>query len=241
MFAVLFAFIFVTAYAADELPSYFHVCVRNDPNYGQCIVDNINSARSMVCQKGLPEFDVAPIEPIVIDRINIYDTDNLKLNIQDSKVTGFCNWEITSHQIDAEKLHFVIEFTLKHLDMDSTYDFDIRVLMPLANKGLIHISTDNLTGKLILDSKEVTKNGETQIYASKINTNLDIKSFKYEFDNSEKNLVQLHEALTSTIRENEKDIISKVKPQLEETTSKIIMSLFNKVAINRAAQLFPKE
>lgn len=89
----------------------------------------------------MPEFDVAPIEPVVVDKINIYDTDRLKLNLQDAKITGFCDWEITSYQIDAEKLHFVIEFILKHLDMDSTYDFDISVLLPLANKGLIHISS----------------------------------------------------------------------------------------------------
>ncbi|KYQ52581.1 hypothetical protein ALC60_08297, partial [Trachymyrmex zeteki] len=196
------------------IPSYIHVCGRNDPNYNQCVVDNINNIKNKICT-GMPELNVVPMEPINIDEIVIYNTDNLKLSIKESKTSGFCDFVINSSKIFPDKFHFDIDFVFKHLDMDARYDVDMRILVPLTNKGLIHIST--------------------------VKTIFNIKTFKYKFDDSEKDLVQLHEALTNIVTENEKDIISKVKPVIEEAISKLIITVFNKVVRNRFEQLFPNE
>ena len=88
----------------------------------------------------MPELNVAPIEPMNIDEIIIYNTDNLKLNVKESKIRGFCDFVINSLQVSSDKLHFDFDFVLKHLDMESVYNFDMRVLVPLANKGLVHVS-----------------------------------------------------------------------------------------------------
>ncbi|KYM82032.1 hypothetical protein ALC53_07516 [Atta colombica] len=194
--------------------SYIHVCGRNNPNYNQCIVNNTNNIKSKICM-GIPELNVAPIEPMNIDEIVIYNIDNLKLSVKKSKIRGFCDFIINSLQVSSDKLHFDLDLILKHLDMESVYDFDIRILVPLANKGLIHVST--------------------------VKTVLNIKMFKYKFDDSEKDLVQLHEALTNIINENEKDIFIKVKPALEEAVSKLVITVINNVVRNRFEQLFPNE
>jgi len=89
---------------------------------------------------GIPELNVAPIEPMNIDEIVIYNIDNLKLSVKKLKIRGFCDFIINSLQVSSDKLHFDLDLILKHLDMESVYDFDIRILVPLANKGLIHIS-----------------------------------------------------------------------------------------------------
>ncbi|KYM94239.1 hypothetical protein ALC62_15147, partial [Cyphomyrmex costatus] len=223
------------------IASYIHVCGRNDPNYSQCIVDNINNVNNKICQTGLPELNVDPVESIKADEIIIYNTNNLKLSLKDSKIKGFCDFEVHSLQVSPDKLRFDFGFIVKHLDMDSVYDFDIRVLIPLANKGLAHISTDDVEGKIIVDWKEETKNGKTEIYAANVKTRLMIKSFKYKFDDSEKDLVQLHEAISNVINESEKDVISKVTPALEETVSKLVISVVNNVTLHRFEQLFPNE
>ncbi|XP_012054712.1 PREDICTED: uncharacterized protein LOC105617768 [Atta cephalotes] len=240
MFTTLFAFMLVTVYAAEEIPSYIHVCGRNNPNYSQCIVNNTNNIKNKICM-GIPELNVAPIEPMNIDEIVIYNIDNLKLSVKKSKIRGFCDFIINSLQVSSDKLHFDLDLILKHLDMESVYDFDIRILVPLANKGLIHVSTDNLEMKITVDFKEEIKNGKTEIYVSKVKTILNIKMFKYKFDDSEKDLVQLHEALTNIINENEKDIFIKVKPALEEAVSKLVITVINNVVRNRFEQLFPNE
>ncbi|XP_011879805.1 PREDICTED: uncharacterized protein LOC105568608 [Vollenhovia emeryi] len=242
MFVAFFTFVLATAYAAEDIPSYVHVCGRNDPNYGDCVLDNINNMKPLICT-GMPELNVPPQEPVIIDKMVIFDTNNLKLILEDAKIFGICNFDVQSFNMSLDKLHFDFTFVLKHLNMDTVYDIDIRVLVSLANKGIAHISADNVNGKLSVQLKEVTKNGKTEIYVSKANTNLDIldKKFMYEFDDSEKDLVQLHEVIRNTVSENEKEILSKIKPILEARVSKMAIETGNNVTYNRFDQLFPNE
>lgn len=66
--------------------------------------------------------------------------------------------------------------------------------------------------------------------------------FNYEFnDKDEKNLVQLHEIIRKTISENEKNVLAKVVPSIEEVFSKLIISIINNITYNNYEQLFPNE
>jgi len=65
--------------------------------------------------------------------------------------------------------------------------------------------------------------------------------FKYEFDDSEKEMVQLHEILNNIINENKQDIMDKVVPVLEKKFSKKAISIINSVIYDRYEQLFRDE
>ncbi|XP_036141055.1 uncharacterized protein LOC105835004 [Monomorium pharaonis] len=241
MFAIFFTFMFVTAYAANEIPSYIHPCGRKDPNYSQCFADNINSVKSYICT-GIPELNFPPQEPLIIDNIDIFDTDNLKLFLKNSKLRGICNFDITSHNVSSDRLHFEFSVTIKNISMDSVYNFDIRLLqLPLANEGIIHITLDNVNGKISIDAKEVIKNGKKQLYLSKVNSILNIKTFNYEFDESEKDLHELHKIFIEIINKNLQEIINIVTPKLEKTMSKLLIFVTNTIVYNRFEQLFPDE
>jgi len=127
------------------IASYIHVC-GNNPNYHQCFLDNINNVKKNICS-GILEFNIHPIEPLIIDKIVVYDTDNLKISLQDSKVTRFCDFVVTSfYTISPEKDYFEFNLTLKNLGMDSIFDSDTRLLVHLAYKDLVHVfsGTQNL-------------------------------------------------------------------------------------------------
>lgn len=121
------------------LASYIHPCSLQDPNYGQCFVDNANIIKSKICG-GIPELNIFPNEPVVIDKVIIYDTNNLKLSLQDVKIYGECNFTIKSFSINPEKLHHRIDVILHHITMDTIYDFDINLLVSIANKGIAHVT-----------------------------------------------------------------------------------------------------
>jgi len=125
--------------------SYIHACGRSDPNYNQCLVDNINNVKRKVCS-GIPEFNIPPTEPLIIDKMVLYDTDNLKFSLQDYKITGFCDFVITSLYVSPEKHHLEFNFKMKDLKVNTLYDINIRLLVQLAHKGLVHIfpGTQNL-------------------------------------------------------------------------------------------------
>ncbi|XP_011171036.1 uncharacterized protein LOC105203821 [Solenopsis invicta] len=239
------AFVFITAaYAANDLPSYIRICGRNSSNdvYGQCIADNINNVKNTICSQGLPEFNVPPVEPMIIDKIVVYDRDSFKLISTDAKIRGLCDFEITSHNVSSDKLRFEIDFKFKRLTVDAKYDFDIQILVSLAHKGLIHVTGDDTGLKWEVQLKEVTKNGKTEIYASKVKTKLIItKKIGFELNDKEEGLSQLHEIISKTLNDNYEEIINTLKPSIEAKASKIIMSILNKITYNNFEQMFPDE
>lgn len=83
------------------------------------------------------------------------------------------------------------------------------------------------------------KNGEEHVYAAKVNTNINITTIKYDFDESEKDLVQLRQAIRNIVNSNTQDIIDKVKPIIEENISKVIISIVNSIGRSNYKKLFP--
>lgn len=121
------------------LASYIRACGRKDSNYDQCIIDNLN-VKDKLCT-GFPEFNISPIEPLIFDPIVIYDTDKLKLYLRDAKLKGICDYIVNSVHTDSDRLQIDFEVTLKQITIDTSYDFDTHVLVPLAHKGLVSITT----------------------------------------------------------------------------------------------------
>lgn len=109
---------------------------RNSPIdvYGQRIKKNIDNVKSTICSQGLPELNVPPSEPVIIDKVVIYDTNNLKLNIADVKIKSFCNFDITFYNVSFNKLRFELDFILKHIIVDVMYNFNVQLLVPLSHK-----------------------------------------------------------------------------------------------------------
>ncbi|XP_011631195.1 uncharacterized protein LOC105423219 [Pogonomyrmex barbatus] len=237
MFVKIFVFAFVVAYVVAEIPSYIHACSRNNPNYNQCVMDNINNVKDKIC-KGFPEFDIPPNEPLLFESV-VFDEDNLKLHLKQAKVYGFCNFVINSVDTDSEKLHFNINILYPRLHINTTYDFAIRLLVPIAHQGLLEAVSENIIMKVGLDLKVITKNHKKHIFASKVNVNLSIKSFEYKFDQSKKELTQLYQILNDSLKNNQQDIIRIVKPEIEKEASRAIISIFNGITRSNYKELFP--
>ncbi|EGI62097.1 hypothetical protein G5I_09611 [Acromyrmex echinatior] len=221
-------------------PSYFHVCGRKDPNYDQCIAENIENVKDKLCT-GFSEFNIPPNEPLIFDKIVIFDTNDVKLYVKDLNLYGFCDLVVNSVQTNPERLHFDVDILLPQLYFNATYDFDIRLLTRIANKGSVETVIENVRLKAGMDLKTITKNGKKHIFASKVNNVFEIKSFKYKFLDDSKELAQLHSILNDVIYNNQEEIIYAIKSAMEERTSRITISIFNNIARSNYEQIFPEE
>lgn len=96
--------------------------------------------KSKICE-GIPELDVPSNDPFVLDALVISDVPNTKLYIRDIKVTGLCDFTVNSFNIDFEQIHYNATLSFRRLIMNGTYDFDVRVLVPIAHKGNVYITT----------------------------------------------------------------------------------------------------
>lgn len=102
-------------------------------------------------------------------------------------------------------------------------------------------SSDNITGRLVLDLKEITKKDKKQVYVSEIRVTLNFKDFDLDFDfENDKTLAQFYEVIKKTINENKQDIITKIQPISEKVISKLIIQFVNNVTYDRYEQLFPR-
>ncbi|XP_018404947.1 PREDICTED: uncharacterized protein LOC108781484 [Cyphomyrmex costatus] len=189
-------------------PSYINPCGKDlkDSNYNQCIKSNIDSVKDKICT-GMPELNILPLEPLIID-----------------------------------KNHISLDFNLKHLQLNGSYDFNARLLTQIVYNGLIQITIDNLAVKVELNLKTITKNGNKYSYVSKINFNLDIKDFDFKIDESRKELADLYKIIKDIIDTNKKDIVKRVKSPIEKEVSERIISILNDVfRRTNYEELFPEK
>ncbi|KYN40090.1 hypothetical protein ALC56_05498 [Trachymyrmex septentrionalis] len=161
--------------------------------------------------------------------ITISDTDNAKLYLKDAEITGLCDFTINSFHIDIDTLHFNMDLLFKHVFLNGTYDFDIKVLVPFVHKGPVYLTADDVGAKIEVDMKQVIKNNIKYVYLSKINLKLDFKKLNYIFDMNEKQSTQLNEIISNFFGSNEEEFINKVKPSIQTEISKQILTLANNI------------
>ncbi|XP_029169744.1 uncharacterized protein LOC114939568 [Nylanderia fulva] len=239
MFAAIFTFALLVAYAAAAIPSYINVCGRRDPNLERCILDNINNIKPKICE-GIPELDIPPNDPLILEKLVISETANNKLYMRDTKITGLCDFTINDFNLDMNTLHFDAKVSFGRLLMNSTYDFDVRLLVPIAQKGLVYITTDSVAADVNIDMKIITKSGTKYMYLSQIKINLDIKDYDVKYDLNESDLGQLNEVIRNLIGNNQREIIDTFKPALEEIVSKRILLVSNDIVKHFTyEELFP--
>ncbi|XP_071555958.1 uncharacterized protein [Temnothorax nylanderi] len=179
------------------------------------------------------------IEPLIFDKIVIFNEPNVKLYVQNVEVYGNCDFVITSINVDPDRLHFNFNYLMKRFVINSTYDFNIRLLVPVAHKGILLVTTDNVEINVKLDLKTVTKNGKKHIYASKATVNSKVTDFEYQFGN-EKELGQLNEVFRAVFDENKNIIINAVKPVMERKFSELYINMFNNVTQSNYEEFFPE-
>ncbi|XP_018307396.1 uncharacterized protein [Mycetomoellerius zeteki] len=228
MFVTIFTFALMTTYAAAEIPSYIQVCGRRDPNLDKCIINSIDNLKDRIC-KGIPELDSPPLVPFIIKQITISDTDNAKLYLKDAVITGLCDFDLNFLHMDIDTLHFNLDLLFKHVHLNGTYDFDIKVLVPFVHKGPVHFIIDKVGAKAEIDMKLVTRNDKKYVYLSKINLKLDLRNLSYNFDLNENQSAQLNEIISNFFGSNEEEFVNRVTPSIETEFSKQILVLANNI------------
>ncbi|XP_012538794.1 uncharacterized protein LOC105838060 [Monomorium pharaonis] len=241
MFVAIFIFALMTVHVTAEIPSYIHVCGRKDPNINQCIMDNVKNLKNKICD-GMPELNIGSNNPLLLDKVVIFDTPENKIYFEDIEVTGLCDYIINSLDFDIDKLHFDVDLSFKQIQINGTYDINLRILVtPIAQKAKVYFTTDNVGAKVNADLKIVTKNDKRYVYISKMKVNLDIKGYNMEFEQSQTSeLDQINQIVSNFLGNNQKEVLRTVKPFLEETITKIVIEFSNRIVTHFTyEELFP--
>ncbi|XP_011879796.1 PREDICTED: uncharacterized protein LOC105568600 [Vollenhovia emeryi] len=226
MFAATFAFALIMGCIA-EIPSSIYTCGR-EKSFDQCVLSNIESLKDKICNEGIPELNVPSANPLILDNLVIFDTPSTKLYLKDTKVSGLCDFVVNLLHADVDNLNLNIDLTFKQIQINSTLDFNARVLVPIITTAPFYVTSDNVGAKVNADFTLVTKNDKKYGYISKIKTNLDIKGYELEFSNQVE-LNQMRDIIKNFLGNNQEEVLKTVKPILEEVVSKQVISLSNEI------------
>jgi len=242
MFAIIFSFAFVAvSYVSAAIPSYIHVCTNSKDTaiLNQCILENIDNLKDKICE-GIPELDIQPNNPFILDNLVISDNPNSRISLKDVKVSGLCDFVIKFFNADIDKFHFDVDLLFRQIQMNATYDFDIRILVPIVQQSPVYITTNNVDAKVNIDMNVVTKNGKKYMYLSKMKINLDIKGYDAQYGLDNAALSRLNQVISNFIGNNQQEVIDVFKPAIEETVVKRILSLSNNIVKHFTfGELFP--
>lgn len=89
---------------------------------------------------GIPELGIPSGNPYTFDELLITDGPNAKIYIRDAKIMGMCDFALKSFHADIDRLHFDAEIVFKRIEINTTYDFNLRLLVPITYKGPIYIT-----------------------------------------------------------------------------------------------------
>ncbi|VEN48205.1 unnamed protein product [Callosobruchus maculatus] len=153
--------------APSNLPSYFKVCRRSDPNLEKCFKSSADELRPLLV-KGIPELSIPSCEPLLIPEVVIDQGTgavSLKSVYKDIKVYGPTQFVIKQVVVDFDKDRMKIKIFLPHLRVECKYVIDGRILMmPISGNGL---SNANYCKYLSLINLFIAKPGNKIIYIPK--------------------------------------------------------------------------
>lgn len=116
------------------------MCGRQNPNFNQCIIDNINNLKDKICE-GLTDLNVPPLEPLIIDKLVISETANNKIYLTNVQITGLCDFIVNSFSMDLDKIILHADVSFNRLHLNGTYDIDIRILVPIVHKAPVFLTS----------------------------------------------------------------------------------------------------
>lgn len=119
------------------IASYINICVRRDPKIDECVIKSINNMKNNLCE-GIPELEVPPIGPVSLDKLVFFDAHNIKFYLTNVQL-NWCNFNVT--HLHTDTLQYDIDILLNQIQINSTYDLDIRLLIPFVQRGSFYFNT----------------------------------------------------------------------------------------------------
>uniref|UniRef100_A0A2S2PCV0 Uncharacterized protein n=1 Tax=Schizaphis graminum TaxID=13262 RepID=A0A2S2PCV0_SCHGA len=108
------------------IPDYLHICRRSNPDIPKCIIESAYFLRTKLAE-GIPEFDVAPMDPMLINTLIPTNGNGLKIETTNLLVTGTSNFTITHLIADIDKQEYKFQVRFPHMHVLGNYSIDGKI------------------------------------------------------------------------------------------------------------------
>lgn len=193
----------------------------------------------MVSVGGIKELGVLPLEPFLIDKMEISQQADSPVNLE-MVYTNIQMYGITGNKIqsikgfDKDPLKSKVEISMfnEQFNFISDYDLNGRVLvLPVQGKGRCNLTFEGIDSTIKFTPKVVSKNGKDYLQIKKMVFHIKPSNLIMHFDN----LFNGDKALTKTINEflnqNWREIFDELRVVLDKSFGQVMQSIIDSVFI----------
>ncbi|XP_070496206.1 uncharacterized protein [Chironomus tepperi] len=136
----LFYVSLVISIVRGHIPSFFPVCIRDDPELSNCIVKAIKFLQPRLVTGDFgKEFWIPKIDPFKVPDLTYGSENLLKITIYNGYARGGSRFNIEKLYIDIKDLKFDLILTFPRIDMHSNYKMKFNLFgAPVYSEGKIN-------------------------------------------------------------------------------------------------------
>ncbi|XP_033208017.1 uncharacterized protein LOC117167295 [Belonocnema kinseyi] len=217
-----------TTLAVAEIPPYIQTCGRRNPQLNECIQNSVGAVINEL-RNGIPEINVPPLEPMIIDSMKLVDLPNFKASARDIKLYGLSNFKIKKLNLDLEKQQINVELIFKEITLDAEYDVNAKILFPVAGTGPINMVTSEIISSGVMNYKIVEHGKKQYMFFSSMSLKLFIRDYTSNFRPKEGPDSPLATAINAALANSRQEIIESSTPNLEKKITEEMLILANKI------------
>ncbi|XP_056633372.1 uncharacterized protein LOC130442972 [Diorhabda sublineata] len=165
MFLVVFLIgaVHILRVSSGELPSFIHVCQRDDPNLIPCLIASVEDLRPYLVE-GVPEYNIPKLEPLVMTDFFSEEAAGMKITVSNVSAWGCSDYFVRGLEVNLENHNFVINIDLPKLRIEAHYNVDGKLLvMPIKGDGNLEANITDTTARAELTGELYEKNGESYL------------------------------------------------------------------------------
>ncbi|BES97643.1 Haemolymph juvenile hormone Hypothetical protein protein (JHBP) [Nesidiocoris tenuis] len=229
--------------ALGAIPSYIHVCKKNDPQIERCILKSVEALRPKLAQ-GIPELNVPSIEPLKLENLVLqHGGPMLKFQGSNFVVAGASKFEIQDFKADVKKLNFRVKIRFPKILITALYEVRGRFLsLNLQGNGPIAVTAENVEGNVVINGKKVTKDGKQYFILDSLDLKMNLKNYEVKLSKGFFNDPAVTDAINVVLRENKREIINLIRPRIQQVVKDTLLENANKITSRFTFdELFPEK
>ncbi|XP_060517815.1 circadian clock-controlled protein daywake-like [Cylas formicarius] len=226
---------------ADELPSFLHVCHRNDPNLIPCLIAAVEEIRPFLV-KGVPEYNLPSLEPLHMKDFFAEETAGMTIKVTEVSAWGCSDYFVRGIEANMDTNQFVVDVDLPKLRIEAHYHVDGKLLMvQVRGDGDIEANITDVKARAELQGELYDKDGEKYMKYTDVKLKVSIGGGSVRLANLFNGDQVLLAMINDVVNKNLDLFLKELMPIIQKSLEGVVMNTGN--AITDAfsyKQLFPQ-
>ncbi|KAL1490576.1 hypothetical protein ABEB36_013246 [Hypothenemus hampei] len=143
-----------------DLPSFLHVCKRDDADITACMISSIEDLRSYLIN-GVPEYNIPSLEPLVMHDFFAEEAAGMKIIVSNVSAWGCTDFFVRGLSVNLDTLQFTVDVDIPKLRIEAHYHLDGKLLLvPVKGDGNLETNITEVSARAELQGSLKDKDGE---------------------------------------------------------------------------------